>query len=255
MTIACGTICFTQSSFDRACAEIAQLGFKHVDLAVMEGWAHFDATKLLADFDKNVKSAEDSLSKFGLTPVAFNASAGTSEVGAETERFGAICRFANALNVSVICYGAPVAAVGMERAARRYERLRDIAFEHGMILAVEAHARTMLEMPDMAVEFCETIEGIFLTFDPSHMVAGPNQSEPFDQIYPYVRHTHWRDSGNTWERCQLPVGEGLVDFESMLGALKAVGYSGTYSVEYIDTFPNAGRRHIAEMKRTLESYL
>ena len=149
----------------------------------------------------------------------------------------------------------PIEAVGMERAVRRFERLVAIAKEYGITLAVEAHARTMLEIPDAAVEFCKAIPGIALTFDPSHMVAGPNQSAPFDQILPYVKHTHWRDSGDSWDHCQLPVGEGIVDFRGCLKALADVGYDGIYAVEYIDSFPDGGIAQVEAMQRVLEACL
>ena len=253
--IACGTLCFSRLSFSKACAEIASLGFDAIDLAVMQNWAHFNPSDLVENLEDAIDSAQSTLEELGLEVVAFNASAGASEVGPETERFDAICRFARALGAPVVCYVAPVAAVGMDRALRRYERLRDIALEHGILLAVEAHARTMLEIPERAVAFCEALEYVYLTLDPSHLYAGENQGAPFDILYPYVRHTHWRDGGDAWERCQLDVGTGLVDFDGIIEGLRNEDYGGAYAVEYIDTFPNGGRRNILAMKRVLEGYV
>lgn len=253
--IACGSLCFTRVAFEQACAQIAHLGFKAMDIAVMENWAHFHPSQFVADVDVAIQSAKSALEKHGLTPVAFNASAGVSEPSQEFPRFQAICRFANALNVSVVCYSAPMEAAGLDRSLRRYERLRDIAVEHNVTLAVEAHARTLLERVEAAVQFCEQIGELYLTLDPSHMVAGPNQGQPFDALYPYVRHTHWRDGGDRWERVQLPVGQGLVDFETVIEGLRDVGYDGAYAVEYIDTFPNGTRENIVLMKQALETHL
>ncbi|GIX07017.1 MAG: hypothetical protein KatS3mg115_1420 [Candidatus Poribacteria bacterium] len=255
MRIACSSLAFSQRPFEDACHRIARLGFRYVDVAVMQGWAHFDASDLVERFDEELERAQKALERAGLTPVALNASAGTSEVGPESERFAAICRFARALRAPVICYVAPLAVVGMERAVRRYERLRDIAQEHGVLLAVEAHARTMLEIPELAVEFCERLESVYLTLDPSHMYAGENQGAPYEILFPYVRHTHWRDAGTDWSQAQVNVGEGVVDFEYALRGLRAAGYEGAYSVEYIDTFPNGGVQNIQAMKTLLEELL
>ncbi|MEO2003825.1 MAG: sugar phosphate isomerase/epimerase [Candidatus Poribacteria bacterium] len=255
MIIACSTLCFTAEPFDRACAYIADLGFQAVDIAMLEQWAHFNPSEMVDDPTEAIDKAREALDRAGLTAVSLNASAGISDVGPEGNRLRSICLFANAFDISTICYVPPIEAVGMERAVRRFERLVAIAKEHGITLAIEAHARTMLEIPDAAVEFCKAIEGIMLTFDSSHMVAGANQGAPYDQIFPYVRNTHWRDSGTSWDHCQLPLGEGAVDFDHDLAALKAVGYDGVYSVEYIDSFPDGGINQVELMQRLLESRL
>jgi len=255
MNIACGSLCFTRRTFQRACADIARLGFTHIDIAVLQAWAHFDASALVDSLDDAIDVAKSALETSGLTPVALNASAGTSEVASEGTRLRAICGFAQALGVNIISYVAPVEAVGLERAIRRYSRLAEMAAECGVVLAIEAHARTMLERPDRAIEFCEALDGVYLTLDPSHMYAGANDGAAYEQLYPYVKHTHWRDSGNDWEQAQLPVGDGVVDFEAAITALQASGYDGSYAVEYIDTFPNGGERNIEAMKQVLEDNL
>jgi sugar phosphate isomerase/epimerase len=251
--IACGSLCFSRLPFQQACAQIARLGFRSVDIAVMENWAHFNPSRLVENLEDAVAAAQSAVERHGLIPVAFNASAGASDAAHEPPRFRAICAFAQALAVPVVCYVAPLEVVGLERAVRRYEPLLAIAEEHGLTLAVEAHARTLLERPEAAVAFCEALPGIALTLDPSHMYAGPNEGAPFDALYRLTRHTHWRDSGRSWERVQLPVGEGDVDFEGVVRGLRAAGYRGAFSVEYIDTFPNGGPGHVVEMRDRLRS--
>jgi sugar phosphate isomerase/epimerase len=255
MTIACGSLCFTTLPFDRTCAEIASMGFKAIDVAVMQGWAHFNPSDLVEGLESAITTARAALRAYELTPVAFNVSCGAGDLTHEPTRFRAVCEFAKALEVSILCYTAPIEVVGMERALRRYERLLPLAQEYDMILAVEAHARTMLEVPSVAVEFCESLPGLMLTLDPSHMYAGPQQGAPFEELYPYVRHTHWRDSGYDWEHVQMPVGQGKVDFGRILKGLRQAGYQGAYSVEYIDTFPNGTRQNVLAMKRMLTNAL
>jgi sugar phosphate isomerase/epimerase len=255
MRIACGTLCFSRQPFAQSCAEIASAGFRYVDIATMEGWAHFNPSDLAVNLEDAVTVAQSVLETHRLKPVALNASAGASDPNHELPRFRAICEFALELGVSVICYAAPMEAAGLERSLRRYERLLALAQERRLTLAVEAHARTMLERPDVAARFCESLDGIALTLDPSHMWAGPNQGAPFDEIYSFVRHTHWRDSGLSWSEVQQPVGEGNVDFACVVAGLKEVRYDGAYSVEYIDTFPHGTRENIVEMKHVLERLL
>lgn len=255
MRIACGTLCFTKQSFSQACAEIAHLGFAYVDIAAMEGWAHFHPSELVENLEDAIAVAQSALEKYHLKPVAFNASAGASDPNHEVPRFRALCELALALRVPVICYVAPMEAAGWERSLRRYERLLGLAQERGLTLAVEAHARTLLERPEVAVRFCEALKGIALTLDPSHLWAGPHQGAPFDELYPYVRHTHWRDAGNSWSEVQKPVGKGDVPFARIVEGLKNAGYQGAYTVEYIDTFPHGTRENVFAMKQLLERLL
>lgn len=255
MTVACSSLCFSQQSFERACSHMARMGFKSVDVAVLQNWAHFSPDELANDLDAHVKSAREAMAAAGLTAAALNASAGASDRKTETKRFKAICEFANALEAPIICYGAPLRIIEYEKTLARYGPLLETAQKAGAALAVEAHARTLLEMPEDAAKFCADLEGMRLTLDPSHMWAGENQGAPFDQLYPYVSHTHWRDSGDVWEQCQVPVREGVVDFASVLKSLYETGYRGAYSVEYIDTFPNGGERNILTMKRLLDEWV
>jgi len=253
--IACSLLGFTRLSFESACAEVKRLGFRATDVAVMEGWAHFNSSALVEGLDEWVTKAREALEKNGLTPVSFNASSGTSEASTELPRFQAICQFANDLGVRVICYSAPPEAAGFESSLKRYERLRDITNRHHITLAVEAHVRTLLERPEVAARFCKVLGGVYLTLDPSHIYAGPHQGGTFDELYPYVRHTHWRDSGNHWDRVQMPPGKGLVDFPCIIRGLKEAGYKGAYSVEYIDTFPDGTPENILAMKSLLEKHI
>ena len=250
--IACGSLCFTQLSFEEACVQIASLGFDAIDVAVMEGWAHFNPSELVEDLNSALAYAKNSLEKNRLIPVAFNASSKTGDPDLELPRFRAICDFANILEVPIICYGAPAQTEGFENSLKRYGRLLEIAQRHGLTLAVEAHRGTLLERSEVAARFCKALDGVYLTFDPSHMYSGPQAGAPFDEVYPYVRHTHWRDSGDDWDDLQLAVGSGSVDFSGLIQGLQEEGYSGPYSVEYMDTYPNGDHENITAMKSTLE---
>ena len=254
MTAACSSLCFSQQTFETAAAHMARMAFKAVDIAVIQNWAHFSPKEMVEEengLEKQIERAQKTLKTYRLKAAALNASAGASESKAELPRFQAICDFANAVGASVVCYAAPLQVIDYEKTLRRYEPLLEIAQNSGVVLAVEAHARTLLEIPEKAVKFCEDLEGVKLTLDPSHMWAGENQGAPFDDLYPFVAHTHWRDGGESWDQAQLPVGKGVVPFREVLNKLADAGYSGAYSVEYIDTFPNGGEANILRMKEIL----
>ena len=84
------------------------------------------------------------------------------------------------------------------------------------------------------------------------MYSGPQAGAPFDEAYPYIRHTHWRDSGADWDELQLPLGNGRVAFANLIQGLQEGGYLGNYSVEFLDTYPNGTPENILAMKSSLE---
>lgn len=236
MKITCSSLCFTKHPFEYACEQISKLGFKYIDIGVMQNWAHFNSSDLVKDLKGNISKAQDTLGKYNLTPVAFNSSSGSSELQEERERVKAICDFAQALSVKVICYSAPSNKKPIEPEIERIRPLTEIAKTRQVQFSLEAHTHTLLEIPEVAARFCQEIEGLKITLDPSHMYGGPNQGKLFDILFPLAAHTHVRDARYSWPEVQVPFFEGVVDFTYFLKGLHKCGYKGALSHEYIDSF-------------------
>ena len=83
----------------------------------------------------------------------------------------------------------------LDREVQRLTRLLRLAEKDGLLLTVATRSGTLTEDPDTAVTLCQRVPGLGLTLDPSHYIAGSPQTRSFDQVYPFVRHTHLRDSG------------------------------------------------------------
>ena len=73
-----------------------------------------------------------------------------------------------------------------------------------------------------------------------------------ESLLPYTAHVHLRDAvaGNF----QVPMGEGILDFEWIISALKRNNYTGAIAIEYIyhrdwDIVPD-----ILVLKQMLEGY-
>lgn len=118
----------------------------------------------------------------------------------------------------------------------KLQTLQRIASQGGVLLTLETHCKQVTELPADAEWFCREVPGLGLTLDPSHYYAGPNQGEPFDQVYPYVYGTGFRAGGMNWSTIQLPWGEGPIDFTMIVRDLDAGGYRGFYVAEYIEGF-------------------
>src|SRR5262249_26082232 len=66
--------------------------------------------------------------------------------------------------------------------------------------------------------------GLGLTLDPSHYIAGSPQVKTFDQVYPYVRHVHLRDTGRGPNQFQVHVGQGEIAYGRVIAQLSRCHY-------------------------------
>lgn len=87
-----------------------------------------------------------------------------------------------------------------------------------------------------AVAF-ERMPGLSMTLDLGHgeILSAPNAAFGFITHFPdRVRHVHLHDNyggSEVKDDLHLPVGEGNIDFESIIGLLGAAGYTGGFSFE------------------------
>jgi sugar phosphate isomerase/epimerase len=87
-----------------------------------------------------------------------------------------------------------------------------------------------------AVAF-ERMPGLGMTLDLGHgeILSAPNASFGFIARFPdRIHHVHLHDNyggSEVKDDLHLPVGEGTIDFESIIGLLDAAGYAGGFSFE------------------------
>src|SRR5262249_37341125 len=114
---------------------------------------------------------------------------------------------------------------------------------------------TLTEDPDTAVLLCQRVPGLGLTLDPSHYIAGHHAGKGFDQVYPYVRHVHLRDTGRGPNQFQVHVGQGEVEYGRLIAQLSRFHYDRLLTVDIRDTAdPAFPREHeVRKLKYLLES--
>jgi sugar phosphate isomerase/epimerase len=99
------------------------------------------------------------------------------------------------------------------------------------------------------------VPGLGLTLDPSHYIAGPHQAKSFDQVYPFVRHVHLRDTGRSPEQFQVRVGQGEVEYGRIISHLSRYHYDRLLTVEICDIpdAPYAMEVEVRKLKYLLDS--
>ena len=113
---------------------------------------------------------------------------------------------------------------------------RDVALYAESIGACFA-AETGPEKAHVLAKFLESLDskGARVNFDPANLVmcAGDEAASAVEYLGKFIAHTHAKDGIKTGETTyeEMPLGEGHVNFDTYLPALKASGFDGFLTIE------------------------
>lgn len=109
MKIACSTTAYTQKPLEDALRNIASLGFRYVDLLMMEGWAHINPSEIAETPQRYAERVGDLLQKNNLTAIGINGNVShplTSQAPAEIQRVQrqaeGLIQFAQSLSIPIV---------------------------------------------------------------------------------------------------------------------------------------------------------
>ena len=245
MYVACSTLCFARFPLDQALRRIAELEFSKVDVAIHEQGPHLRPSQVVEDVGLASQQIRIGPS---LSPAAFSVQIDTPEAQEYHRQLQAVCHLARLSTVPVITIPAASSGSGIDAEISRLSALVHLANVEGIVLTVETRIGTLTESPDIAAELCKRVPGLGLTLDPSHYIAGPHQGKGFDQVYPYVRHVHLRDTGRSPEHFQVRVGQGEVEYGRIISHLSRYNYDRLLTVEICD-IPDAPFAMDAEVRK------
>ncbi|HKB39904.1 MAG TPA: sugar phosphate isomerase/epimerase [Gemmataceae bacterium] len=250
--VACSTLCFDGYPFEDALRTIAELEFHKIDVAIHESGHHLKPSQVAED----VSTAAARLRMAsGLVPAAMSVEIDAPD-GEEFDRqFRAVCRLARVSMVPLLTLSAALSGTPLDHEVQRLTRLLRLAEKDGLLLTVATRSGTLTEDPDMAVTLCQRVPGLGLTLDPSHYIAGSPQVKTFDQVYPYVRHVHLRDTGRGPNQFQVHVGQGEIEYGRVIAQLSRCHYDRLLTVDIRDMAqPSFPKEHeVRKLKYLLES--
>ena len=117
----------------------------------------------------------------------------------------------------------------------RVGQLVDYGASAGVVIALEPHVGSALDLPDKTVWLLEQVDSPFLklNFDISHFeVLGLPTDETAAALAPHAAHTHVKDQrGLAPDHEFLIPGEGPFDFPAYLRAMDRAGYDGYITAE------------------------
>lgn len=252
MYVACSTQCFARHPLDRALRIIGELDFSKVDVAIHEDGPHLRPSEVVADITLAAQRIRIGPS---LTPGAFDVRIEAATAQEYQKQLRALCRLARMSTVATITLPASPNHCSLAQEAERLAPLVQLAEAEGIVLTVATCSGTLTETPQAAVELCKAVPGLGLTLDPSHFLIGPHQGEGFEEVYPYVRHVHFRDTGRRPGQFQVRVGQGQVEYGKIIAHLGRVGYDRILSVDIHDIpdAPFVMESEVRKLKFLLES--
>lgn len=151
--------------------------------------------------------------------------------------FRQVVRFARRAGLGSVFVLPGVINPGQDRAsalaesAESLRRLVAISAPEGIQLTVEPHVHSYLESPTLVLDLLDRVPGLKLTLDYAHFACLGYRQEEIDGLVPHAAHVHLRQARAGVLQCKLALG--TLNFGAMLGTLKAAGYDGYLSIEYV----------------------
>lgn len=244
MRIGYSTWGMPQVPIEEALPAIARLGYQGVELSVADGWiTEIDALdspkrarirELLAENDlvltsiiRNASMVEDDHQKHEANTRSLRRSV---DLAAELAQPGEPAVMTTHTGGRPGDWDAKRGLV-----VERLPALADYAAERGVIVALEVHCGSMLNLPERVVWLFEQVDhpAVRLNFDISHMeVMGIGIDESVPVLAPLAVHTHVKDQRGIYPDFEfLTPGEGPFDFVHYLKAMDAAGYGGFITAE------------------------
>jgi len=252
--IACSTLCFARFPLERALRIIGELEFAKLDVAIHEKGPHLKPSEVAHDV---AAAAQHIRIGPSLTPAAFDVEIEAKNDKEALAQWKAICKLARMSAVSVLTIPAAPVGVGMDAEVERLKKLTHLVNSEGLVLTVVTRIGTFTEQPAAAIELCERVPGLFLTLDPSAFVTGPLQGGSYDELFPYIKHVHLRDSGRGPGKFQVCVGQGEIEYGRIINQLERQDYDRLLSVAIRDVpdAPFAMEIEVRKLKFLLESLI
>jgi sugar phosphate isomerase/epimerase len=250
--VACSTLCFARYPLERALRVIGELEFSKLDVAIHERGPHLRPSEVADDVPLAAQRIRIGPS---LTPAAFSVEIEARTAAEHYRQLRAVCRLARMSTVSIIALPAAARGTDLDAEVKRLAPLVHLAHTEGIVLTLPTRIGTLTEDPDTAVRLCERVPGLGLTLDPSHYIAGPHQGRSFEQVYPFVRHVHLRDTGRGADQFQVRVGQGEVEYGRVVAQLARQNYDRllTVAIHDVPDAPFAMDAEVRKLKYLLES--
>jgi sugar phosphate isomerase/epimerase len=245
--VSASTHCFAERPFDEACQQLFELEFDKLEIWIDENSQHLRLSEVVTNPEQFYGRYREMTR---LTPVGFCVG---HDVTSAT--LGGLAKAAKLLRITQITLPASPLGTPFNTEVDRLREFVRLTSEDGIRLSIKTEAGHLTEDPHTAVELCQAVRGLGITLDPSYYMLGPHAGKSYDQVFPYVYHTHLRDS--TAQSVQVQVGLGELDYTRLINQLRRRSYNRALSIDLLPTPENVAERplELRKLRMLLDTLL
>jgi len=245
--VSASTRCFSDKSLAEACFLLDDLEYDKIELWMDESQDQLKPSEVIKDPEGFCIRYREATR---LAPVAICLDSDIDPQG-----FHVLTRVAKQLKIAQITLPASRLGTPFNSEIDRLREFLKVASQDGILISIKTKTGHLTEDPDTAIELCQAAPGVGLTLDPSYYLCGPHRGGIYDQVYPYVFHTHLRDTNP--DQLQVPIGLGQIDYSRVITQLERVKYNRALSVEILPELVDPAARliELRKMRLLLESLL
>lgn len=252
MFVAATTNCLSHLPLNEAMDLLMHLQFTAVELDILKGGPHMTPEEVHADWQKAAVTCRET---HRLDICALRVDLGESGELAY-QQFQSICKLAKGIKVHSITIPSAELGTPLNEEVEHLRKLVAIAGMEGIRVSIKNETGRISQDPDTLKLLCNHVEGLGITFDPSHFVYGPHAGGDYEPLLPHVHHTHLRDTRK--DQLQVRVGQGEIEYGRLVTQLQRVGYDRALCVDIYPQPDEDAEQHAAELRKLrllLESLL
>ena len=244
MFVSASTRCFAELDFWQALQQINDLEFDKVEIWLDDEGA-LKPSEMLSNPEDFVAQLHD---RTRLSPIAFGLAHDIS-----SEQFSNLCKLSKLLRITQIVVPSSQLGTPFNSEIDRLKELCDAAAIEGIRVGLRTEAGRLSEDAHTAVELCQAVKGLGISYDPSYFVTSAEST--LELVAPHVLHVHLRDS--TAEELQVQVGLGEIDYSDIITQLSRYQYRRGLSVEILPMSMDSEQRalELRKLRMLLDSLL
>ena len=247
MFTAASSQCFAERTLADACQGITDLEYDKVEIWMNEESDHLKPSEVASDPERMVARFRDSTR---LTPIALNLDHEIPD-----DQVEGIVNYAKLLRVTQLTVRSSQIGTPFNTEIDRLRTITNAAGLHGIRVSIKTERGRLTEDPHTAVEFCQSVNGLGITLDPSHYIYGYPEPMNCDMTTKHVYSVQLRDTSA--ESLQVQVGLGLVDYNRLINQLRNEKYNRALIVSLLPEHTDKETRalEMRKLRLLLESLL
>jgi sugar phosphate isomerase/epimerase len=243
--VAASTRCFSDLPFSEAVQQLTDLEFERLEVWFDESGKHLPLEQVATQTDAFMARYRETTR---IPICAFCLS-----YDAPKNLFEGLCKAAKSIRVSQITIPAALHGTPFNSEIDRLKELVRIASLEGVRVSLKNEKGRLTEDLHRAVELCQAVPGLGLTFDPSYALGADDKM--LNMVLPRTFHVHLRDSKPN--EVQVQVGLGDIDYSDIITQLKRFHYNRGLSVEWFPELGEISQRplELRKLRMLLDSLL